>query len=147
MKLFNKQLFPSCCHSVNLTSNCSPLRKHIRLSFVRCMLDANLIVHAFPERVREMVEGMLLTRIESSVLTKMIAISRKFWLFFSCTTVCLLFIPTVPIIPGDISFKFSRLLFPLRLALVVSINKAHGSSSKMQVLKLRLTVFLMDIYM
>ena len=84
MKLFIKQLFTSCCHSVNLTSNCSPqhpLLKHIRLSFVHCMLDDNLIVHAFPERVREMVEGMLLTRIEGSVVTKVVAISRKFWRF------------------------------------------------------------------
>jgi carbon starvation protein CstA len=92
------------------------------------MLDNNLIIHAFPERVREMVECMLLTSIEGSVVTKVVAISRKFWRFFfvSCwANLCVMFITTVPLIPGDVSFKFSRLQFPLHLALVVSINKAQ----------------------
>ena len=98
MKLFIKHLFPSYCHSVKLTSNSSPqhlLLKQIRLSFVPsfvcCMLDDNLTFSAFPEKVRKMVGRMLLTSIKGSVVTKVVAVTLKFWLFFfvSCrATVC-----------------------------------------------------------
>jgi ATP-dependent DNA helicase PIF1 len=40
------------------------------------------------------------------------------------------FIPRIPLIPGDLPFEFKRLQFPIRLAFAMSINKAQGQSLK-----------------
>ena len=36
--------------------------------------------------------------------------------------------PRIPMIPTDMSFQFKRLQFPIRLAFVITINKAQGQS-------------------
>ena len=37
-------------------------------------------------------------------------------------------IPHIPMIPTDVPFQFKRLQFPIRLAFLITINKAQGQS-------------------
>jgi ATP-dependent DNA helicase PIF1 len=39
-------------------------------------------------------------------------------------------LPRIPMIPTDMSFEFKRLQFPVRLAFVMTINKAQGHRYK-----------------
>ena len=49
--------------------------------------------------------------------------------------------PIIPMIPIDISFQFKRLQFPIRLAFVITINKAQGESLELCGLYLRTDCF------
>jgi ATP-dependent DNA helicase PIF1 len=51
------------------------------------------------------------------------------------------FIPPIPIIPTDMPFEFKRLEFPIRLAFVMSINKAQGQSLKVAGINLETPTF------
>jgi hypothetical protein len=56
----------------------------------------------------------------------------------------LAFIPRISLIPTDISdltFKFRRLQFPVRLAFALTINKAQGQSVRYVGVDLRVPIF------
>ena len=51
------------------------------------------------------------------------------------------FIPRIPLLPSDMIFEFKRLQFPVRLAFVMSINKAQGQSLKVAGINLETSCF------
>jgi len=51
------------------------------------------------------------------------------------------FIPRISMVPTDMPFEFKRLQFPVRLAFVMSINKAQGQSLKVAGINLETPCF------